>query len=167
MSYKKILVTYLSIFPSKDKFTEKFAKIIAEKTGANLVEIESVKAYPGLSSNYLQIEVIAKKEKDADERPEIKNEIPVEDYDVIFVGYPIWWYTLPQIMFTFFDKYDFRGKTIIPFNTHEGSGDCGTYETIKELEPDATVLKGLPIRGFDMAEDQTKVITDWIQGLAL
>jgi flavodoxin len=167
MSYQIILVTYLSVFPSKDKFTEKFAKIIAEKTGADLVEIESVKAYPGLSSEYPQIEAIAKQEKEADERPEIKNQIPVEDYDVIFVGYPIWWYTLPQIMFTFFDKYDLSGKTIIPFNTHEGSGDSGTYKTIKELEPDATVLKGLPIRGFDMAKDQTKVITDWIQGLAL
>ena len=93
--------------------------------------------------------------------------VNVADYDVIFVGYPIWWYTLPQIMFTFFDKYDFSGKTIIPFNTHEGSDDCRTYETIKELEPDATVLKGFPIRGFDMAKVQTKVIADWIQGLAL
>ncbi|WP_050816263.1 flavodoxin [Clostridium sp. DL-VIII] len=102
MSCKKILVTYLSIFSSKDKFTERFAKIIDEKTGADLVEIESVKAYPGLHSEYPQIEAIAKHEKDADERPEIKNQIPFADYDVIFVGYPIWWYTLPQTMFTFF-----------------------------------------------------------------
>lgn len=53
-------------------------------------------------------------------------------------------------LYSFFDQYDLSHKTIIPFNTHEGSGDGGTYSTIKELEPDATVLEGLPIRGGDM-----------------
>lgn len=51
-------------------------------------------------------------------------------YDVVFVGYPIWWYTLPMPIYTFFDKYDFDNKIIVPFNTHEGSGDGGTYSTI-------------------------------------
>ena len=77
--------------------------------------------------------------------------------------YPMWWYTLPMIMYTFFDEYDFAGKTIIPFNTHEGSGDGGTYETIKEFEPDATVLDGLAIRGGDMQSDQTSEVKAWLQ----
>ena len=77
--------------------------------------------------------------------------------------YPMWWYTLPMIMYTFFDEYDFAGKTIIPFNTHEGSGDGGTYETIKEFEPDATVLDGLAIRGGDMKSDQTSEVKAWLQ----
>ena len=93
------------------------------------------------------------------------NDIPVDDYDVIFVGYPIWCYTLPQVMFTLFDKYDFSGKVIIPFNTHEGSRDCGTYKIIQKLEPNAKVLEGLAIRGFDMEKNQDAVIEKWLNGL--
>ena len=77
----------------------------------------------------------------------------------------MWWYTLPMMMYTFFDTYDFSGKTIIPFNTHEGSGDGGTYETIKEFEPNATVLDGLPILGRDMSKDQTDTVKEWLKGL--
>lgn len=106
-----------------------------------------------------------KEHRDTNARPAITNEIPIADYDVIFVGYPIWCYTLPQVMFTLFDRYDFAGKTIIPFNTHEGSGAGGTYKTIAELEPDAKMLKGLAIRGFDMEKDQSEVIGKCLKGL--
>ncbi len=79
-------------------------------------------------------------------RPAIKNDINIADYDTIFIGYPMWWYTFPMIIYTLFDKYDFSGKTIIPFNTHMGSADGGTYDTIRELEPNATVImNGLPV----------------------
>ena len=54
----------------------------------------------------------------------------VDDYDVIFIGYPIWWYTMPQAMYSFFEEYDFSGKTIIPFDTHYGSGNGGTFRRI-------------------------------------
>lgn len=165
MKSKKIMITYFSAFPKKDKFTEKFAKVIAEKTGGDLVEIHCASKYPEEPSDYPKIEKIAFQERDTNARPAITNEIPIEDYDVIFVGYPIWCYTLPQVMFTLFDKYDFSGKTIIPFNTHEGSGDGGTYETIKKLEPEAKVLNGLAIRGFDMEKNQDKVIEQWLQKL--
>lgn len=70
-----------------------------------------------------------------------------------------------MIMYTFFDTYDFAGKTIIPFNTHEGSGNGGTYSTIKQFEPNATVLDGLAIRGGDMSKDQTGTISNWLKGL--
>lgn len=85
-----------------------------------------------------------------------------EDYDVVFVGYPMWWYTLPMIMYTFFNEYDFSGKTIVPFNTHEGSGDGGTYDEIKGFEPDATILDGLPIRGGKMKSDHTDTVSEWL-----
>ena len=100
-------------------------------------------------------------------RPAIKNEIPVRDYDTIFVGYPMWWYTFPMIMYTFFDKYDFSGKTIVPFNTHMGSGDGGTYRTIKELEPDANVLAGLPLEMSDAERGNAKAVSQWLQKLGL
>ena len=95
------------------------------------------------------------------------NEIPVEEYDTVFVGYPMWWYTFPMILYTFFDKYDFSGKTIVPFNTHMGSGDGGTYRTIKELEPKATVLAGLPLEMSDAERGNPKAVSKWLEELGL
>ena len=89
----------------------------------------------------------------------------MDDYDTIFIGYPIWWYDMPMIIYTFFDEYDFSGKTIIPFNTHEGSGDSGTHDEIRDLKPDATVLEGLAIRGGDMESDQTTTVQNWLEEL--
>ena len=165
MEDSKILITYFSVFPAKDKFTEKFAKVIADKTGGKLVEIQCATKYPTEPSEYPKIEKQAYQERDSNARPAILNEIPIADADVIFVGYPIWCYTLPQVMFTLFEQYDFSGKTIIPFNTHEGSGDGGTYETIRKLEPNAKVLNGLAIRGFDMEKDQSAIIEKWLKKL--
>lgn len=72
---------------------------------------------------------------------------------------------MPMPMYTFFDTYDFDGKTIVPFNTHEGSGDGGTYDDIKKLEPNSTVLEGLPIRGGDMTKDQSNKVDNWLKEL--
>ena len=89
-------------------------------------------------------------------------------YDLVFVGYPIWWYEMPMIMDTFFDTYDLSGVTIIPFNTHAGSSDGGTYSDIRELESNATVLDGLAVRGEDVGKDSTKeAVLSWLQGLDL
>ena len=105
-------------------------------------------------------------EANSDARPEFKDlDINIDDYDTIFVGYPIWWYQMPMIMYTFFDEYDLSGKTIVPFNTHEGSGDSGTYSDIQDLEPDATILDGLAIRGGDMEGDQTETVRNWLEDL--
>ena len=70
-----------------------------------------------------------------------------------------------MILYTFFDEYDLSGKTIIPFNTHEGSGDGGTYQDIQELEPNATVLDGLAVRGGNMNGDQSEVVRNFLEGL--
>lgn len=69
-----------------------------------------------------------------------------------------------MVMQTFFDTYDFSGKTIIPFNTHLGSGDGGTYDDIAELEPDATVSEGLAVSGEQVQDAETEV-DDWLTGL--
>ena len=75
---------------------------------------------------------------------------------------------MPMILDTFFDTYDFSGVNLIPFNTHAGSQDGGTYSDISELEPDATVLEGLAISGDDAgSEDAEAEVTEWIQGLEL
>ena len=77
----------------------------------------------------------------------------------------MWWYTFPMIIYTFFDKYDFSGKTIIPFNTHMGSGDGGTYDTIRELEPKAIVLAGLPVEMRDAENGPAKAVEKWLKSL--
>ncbi|MBQ3309323.1 hypothetical protein IJG78_01445 [Candidatus Saccharibacteria bacterium] len=89
------------------------------------------------------------------------------DYDTIFFGYPIWWEDLPMVVYSFIEKHDFSGKTVVPFNTHEGSGNAGTYETLKSLMPGA-ILKG---DGFNMTgsmartEEGIKKLDDWLSGL--
>lgn len=155
---KKVLVLYFS----ESGNTQKFAKIISDEAGGDFRRIETVKAYPKGNKLFDYTE----KEKDQDARPQLKDlSIHMDDYDVVFIGYPIWWYTLPMPLYSFFDQYDLSGKTIIPFNTHEGSGDGGTYETIKDLEPKASVLEGLPIRGGDMKKDQSDKIIQWLNKL--
>lgn len=75
---------------------------------------------------------------------------------------------MPMVLETFFDTYDFSGVTIIPFNTHEGSRDGGTYDMIRDREPDATVLDGIAIRGGNAGEDPAKDdIEEWLDGLSL
>ena len=155
---KKVLVVYFS----ETGNTQKLAKLISDEVGGDFRRIETVKSYPTGEALF----DYTKNERDNDERPELKDlDININDYDVIFVGYPIWWYTLPMPIYTFFDNYDFSGKIIVPFNTHEGSGDGGTYSTIKGWEKDAKVLDGLAIRGGDMESDQTTRIRNWLKGL--
>ena len=120
----KELVVYFSVYGTAKIVAEEIAK----QTGADIVEIEPVIPYDSNREHYNALARIAKKEHDEDQRPAIKNKIDIDSYDTIYIGYPMWWYTFPMIIYTFFDKYDFSGKTIIPFNTHMGSGDGGTYD---------------------------------------
>ena len=156
---KKNLVVYFS----ESGNTQKLAETIHDIVGGDIVRIVPTNAYP---AEYNALADYAKNERDTDARPEYKElGVNIADYDNIFVGYPMWWYTLPMIMYTFFDNNDFSGKTIIPFNTHEGSGDGGTYKTIETWEPNATVLPGLPIRGENMANDQSAAVKSWLEKL--
>ena len=154
----------LIVYFSWSSNTETMATYIKDATGYEMERIVPTVAYPTV---YNDLADYAKAEKDNDERPSFNElELNPTDYDNIFVGYPIWWYTLPMIMRTFFDTYDFTGKTLIPFNTHEGSGNGGTYTLIKELEPNATVLEGLAIRGDDIkSSDSKSKVNDYLNKL--
>ena len=157
----KELVVYFSVYGTAKAVAEE----IARQTGADLQEIEPVVPYDSNRDHYDALARLAKREHDEDQRPEIKNEIDIASYDRIYIGYPMWWYTFPMILYTFFDQYDFAGKTIIPFNTHLGSGDGGTYATIKELAPEATVLQGLPVEMSEAEQGIPETIKKWLKSI--
>lgn len=105
---------------------EYMAMVISEATGADVVRIQTATPYPG---NFDDLASQADNERQNDIRPALATEIEnFDDYDVLFVGYPIWWYQMPMAMYSFFDEYDFTGKTLIPFSSHGGSGWSGTDE---------------------------------------
>ena len=159
----KKLVLYFSVYGTAKKVAEE----IARQTGADILEIEPAVPYDSSREHYNALAKLAKKEHDEDQRPAIKNAIPVGEYDTIYLGYPMWWYTFPMILYTLFDTYDFSGKTILPFNTHMGSGDGGTYQTIRQLAPKANVLKGLPVE-MTQAETGAKTqVAQWLKKLAI
>ena len=148
----KELVVYFSVYGTAKIVAEEIAK----QTGADIEEIEAAVPYDSNRDHYNAL---------ARQRPAIKNEINVDSYDTIYIGYPMWWYTFPMIVYTFFDKYDFSGKTIIPFNTHMGSGNGGTYDTIRKLEPKAKVLTGLPVEMRDAENGPAKAVEKWLKSL--
>lgn len=160
---KKALVLYFSVYGTAKKTAEE----IARQTGADIQEIVPEVPYDSDRNHYNALARLSKKEHDSDVRPAIKNPIHIDDYDTIFIGYPMWWYTFPMIIYTLFDQLDFTGKTIVPFNTHMGSGDGGTYETIKKLEPGAKVLEGLPVEMSDAENGIPETIKKWLNSLSL
>lgn len=143
--------------------TEYVADVIKENTGADLFRIEPEIPY---TTDHEDLVDLAKEEQNRNARPQIKNSIEnFEQYDTVFVGYPNWWGDMPQIMYTFFDTYDFSGKTIIPFNTHGGSGFSNTINTIKDLEPNANVNDGgYTVSRNDVNESESEIIA-WLGDL--
>lgn len=140
--------------------TEYIAELIRKETKADMFEIVPQNAY---ADTYDQMVRRAEREQERDERPAMKNKVKnISQYDTIYVGYPIWWSDMPQILYTFFDTYDLKGKNIIPFCTHAGSGLSGTVGRIKKLEPQATVYKGLAIYRTDVTGSDSKV-KSWIK----
>ena len=110
--------------------TKILAEMIAERTHGDIFEIKTVKPYP---KEYRPATEAAKQEKEEHARPEIVGELPdLSKYDVVFLGYPIWWSDMPMPVYTFLDRENFAGKTILPFCTHEGSGLSGTDRTIAD-----------------------------------
>jgi flavodoxin len=133
-------------------------------TGGTLFEIETIKKYP---DDYTETTEISKVELKNKARPELKAKVDnMDQYDVIYLGYPNWWSTMPMAVFTFLESYDFAGKTIVPFCTHEGSGMGHSEKDIQTACPHSTVLHGLAIRGSFVAgadEDLKK----WLINLKL
>ena len=173
----KILIAYFSrtgenynVGVVTEGNTAKLAKEIAGQTGGELFEIVPVVPYP---AGYEDTLPIATAERNANARPEIKETVTnFDQYDTIFLGYPIWWGDLPMILHTFMESYDFTGKTVIPFNTHEGSGQSGTQSVIRGKLSGATVLQGLAMQGSTaqkLAEPygNNAAVKNWLDGLGL
>lgn len=134
-----------SIVDLKQGNTEVIAQKIQSFTGGDLFEIDTVHEY---SKDYEQCTIEAKKELKESIRPEITGKVDdMNEYDVIFVGYPNWWSTAPMAVFTFLEMYDLKGKIILPFCTHEGSGMGRSEIDIVDTCSESVVKKGLAIRG--------------------
>ncbi len=173
MTNKKTLVVFFSrtgenygVGNIKKGNTHIVAEMIAQETGGKLFQIEPVKTYP---VNYRQCTEVAKKEKETNARPAIKSDIAIEDYDVIYIGYPNWWADMPMPVYTFIEKHKWQGKTVIPFCTHEGSGLSDTESYLKKVCKGATVLKGLSMHGTTAQKSQEqarKTVANWIKNLS-
>lgn len=147
--------------------TAMVASYIKEYLKCDSFEIVPVDKYP---DNYDECTKLASKEKDDNARPQIQNKIDnFDSYKTVFIGYPIWWGDLPMIMYTFMEDYDFNGKDVYLFNTHEGSGDAGTYQTVQSKLSKANVnTDGLALDGETARSDDGKQKTiEWLKGLGL
>ncbi|WP_292391205.1 flavodoxin [Methanosarcina sp. UBA5] len=144
--------------------TEVVAKMIQEMTGGDLFRINTVKSYP---EDYTETTNVAKKELHNNARPELSRHVEnMDSYNVVLLGYPNWWGTIPMPVFTFLEKYDFSGKTIVPFCTHEGSGLGRSEKDIEKLCPKATLLKGLAVHGSRVSAAK-KDVADWLNKISM
>ena len=166
---KKALVVFFShagdnysVGNIKEGNTKIVADYISELTGADRFEIVTHK-YDGMA--YKPLCDLAQDEQIKDERPAFEGKY-LDDYDVIFIGGPVWWGTYPQVMFTFFDTYDLNGKTIYPFTTHEGSGLGSCVSDLRKAYPRADIKKGFSINGHEVRTGKSKVEI-WINSIEL
>ena len=142
--------------------THIIAEMIAEETDGTLFQVEPLKAYP---ANYTKCTEVAKQEMESKARPAFKGDVAVEDYDVIYIGYPTWWGDMPMPVYTFIEKHNWQGKTVVPFCTHEGSGLSDTENKLKKACEGATILKGLAILGTTAQKSQEqarKTVINWL-----
>lgn len=170
MEERKILVAYFSrtgenysVGYIEKGNTHMVADMIAGQTGGDMFEIRTVAPYP---DEYDECTEVAKQEQDENARPELAESVEgMENYNVIFLGYPNWWGDMPMPVYTFLESYDFSGKTIVPFCTHEGSGLSSTENSIAKICPDAEVLGGLAIRGSvaqNSQEEANEAVISWL-----
>ena len=164
---KKSLVVYYSragenyqVGDIKKGNTKIVAEMIAQETGADMFEITPAKPYP---EKYEECTEIAKKELSENARPEfIGNAENFEKYDTIFLGYPIWWSDLPMVVYTFLEKNDFSGKTIIPFCTSGGDYMTGKEQDIPKHAKGATMKDGIGIQG-KLCQDNPAAVQEQVK----
>lgn len=155
----KSLVVYFSWSGN----TRSVAGSIASRTNSDVFEIVPAEPY---SDDYDTVVDLAQEEQKNNVHPEIVGSIDdIEQYDVVYVGYPNWWGDMPMVLYTFFDTYDLSGKTVAPFCTSGGSGLSNTVNEIKELEPNATVTEGLHI-GSSSASNPDNAVNEWLAEIA-
>lgn len=157
---EKILIAYFSYTGN----TEKLANKIHSKVGGDIIKIETVTPY---SNNYDEVVDQVQKDQQNNYKPEIKTKIEnIEDYDIIILGSPVWWYKIANPVATFISENDLKDKMIIPFVTHGGYGAGQTLNQIKELAPDSKVLSELSIEG-DSVDNSDGQIENWLQNVGL
>lgn len=171
-AYKpRILVAYFSRADEnygvgfvKKGNTEIIAEMIAEETGADSFKIERATPYP---SDYKKCTEEARLEQSKNARPELKNTlISLDDYDVIFLGMPVWWSDMPMPVYKFAEGLDWNGKTVYPFTTHAGSGLASIPRTLKNICNGATIADSFTISGTDAQNNQSKAkkaVLEWIK----
>ena len=148
----------LVIYFSHTGTTKEVAAYLHTLVGGDLVELIPVDAYPAGYSAALDP---AKQEQRKNARPKIKDPLEsIDSYDVIYLGYPIWWGTVPMIVNTFLESYDFTGKTVVPFATSGGTGITQSINDIRNEVPKAEVKDGLLVKSNDS-------ILPWLKGLGL
>ena len=154
----KKLVTYFSA----SGVTKRAAEHLAKAAGADLFEIKPAVPYTRADLDWTNKKSRSSVEmSNPDSRPEIEEQLSnMEDYDTVFIGFPIWWYVAPTIINTFVESYDFSGKTIIPFATSGGSGMGKTVEVLKPLCPGANWEKGKMLNRVSDRE-----LVSWVKGL--
>lgn len=152
---KKAIVVYFSYSGQ----TEKVAKAIQSATKADIFEVKTVKPYP---QGYHDCTTYAKDEKARNFHPEIQGAVPnIKDYDVVYLGFPIWWYDAPMAIYTFIDKHDLSGKQVISFCTSGGSPISESTPGLRKALPNSKFAEGLRFQPGDNA-----AVEKWIQSLA-
>ena len=132
------------------------AAMIADATGADMFELVPAVPY---SDDFDQASAVSLQEQQTGARPEYVGDAERWDqYDTVFLGYPVWWGDMPMILYTFLESHDFTGKTVVPFCTHEGSSLAGTVTAITDLCPGASVEAGLAVQG-----ERTRTDADSVQ----
>lgn len=142
------------------------AEMISEMTGAESYEILPADDY--YPDSYDELTEIAKQEQTDQARPDYRPLPDITEYDTVFIGSPVWWADWPMIMYHIFETNDFSDKTLIPFNTNEGSGMAGFDEKLKEECPESEVLSGLAVKGHDAQNNPEKVkedVKNWLEKL--
>ena len=154
----------LVVYYSRSGNTEALARMIGNETGADMFRVTTVTPYPEV---YRETTELARAERDNNARPAINGRVEnMADYDVVYIGVPNWWSTMPMPMFTFLEQYDLSGKTIVPFVTHGGGGVANCVSDLKKAVPGATVLDALVVSGGSAQNAQSDV-SAWLKRLGL
>lgn len=171
---KRVLVAFFSrtgenyaVGNIKKGNTHIVAEMIAEKMGGDLFEIQPVNPYP---EGYEECTEVAQEEKSSNARPAIKADKDPSDYDIVFIGYPIWWGDAPMPVYTWIDSHKWQGKTVVPFCTHEGSGLGQSGDNIGAACKGSKLIDGFSLTGQTAQKRQAearKAVEQWLGGLSL
>jgi flavodoxin len=162
---RKILIAYYS----RTGNTRELANQMQQRAGGDMFELRTTHTYP---QEYRATTDQAKREQEANFRPQLTAEVRnMAAYDTVFLGYPNWWGTLPMAFFTFLEKYDFAGKTLIPFSTHEGSHLGRSVADIRALCPNSKIMDGIALRGgvnsTVRSDSARREVAEWLRKLGM